>query len=234
MKNLFNIYTPIKDVKLPEVSKLPEFNTYEYVKDVEPIVEEYIIDEIEDDDLSNLNFIKTESPVIKKPEAKKVIRKTYTNYKGLQQFNKFYDEVEKEMPEAKHYRALLTDLADKESSFRSSIQNSAGAPAYGYFQFMQDGVKYNNITHYAGVDIDTFRNDPKLQIKAAVKLAKEFKNTFNAKDREIAKSKGITEKGLLSGAWLAGVGGVRAYLYNNNDKSDGFTTVSQRIKELNT
>lgn len=32
-------------------------------------------------------------------------------------------------------------LAKKESGYNSEIQNLQGAPAYGYFQFMQDGKR---------------------------------------------------------------------------------------------
>lgn len=232
MKKLFNTYTAVSNVATPELKDIPKvtFNSYDVVKD-NPISIE--IEKKEDTPTStSVGLFDHLNPSVKKITTS--TKKTYKNSKGLSEFNKYYDEVEKEMPEAKQYRSLLTDLANAESSFNSSVQNSGGAPAYGYFQFMQDGVKYNNITHYAGVDIDTFRNDPKLQIKAAIKLAQEFKNTFSDKDREIAKKQGITEKGLLSGAWLAGVGGVREYLYGKSDKSDGYTSVSQRIKELNT
>ena len=36
---------------------------------------------------------------------------------------------------------FFAKLAQKESGFNSQIQNQFGAPAYGYFQFMQDGKK---------------------------------------------------------------------------------------------
>lgn len=160
--------------------------------------------------------------------------------KGLDEFNKWYDEVEKEDPEAKHYRQFLTKMAEQESGFNSAIQNRAGAPAYGYFQFMQDGKKYNNITAYAGTDIETFRNNPKLQIKAAIKLAKSFERGFNKKDLELAAQKGYTKFGLLGGAWLAGNGGVRKYLQglaNPSDrhwsKSGSGTDVASRIQMFN-
>ena len=160
--------------------------------------------------------------------------------KGLDEFNKWYDEVEKEDPEAKHYRQFLTKMAEQESGFNSAIQNRAGAPAYGYFQFMQDGKKYNNITAYAGTDVETFRNNPKLQIKAAIKLAKSFERGFNKKDLELAAQKGYTKFGLLGGAWLAGNGGVRKYLQglaNPSDKhwskSGSGTDVASRIQMFN-
>lgn len=164
---------------------------------------------------------------------------TMPQYKGLEAFNKAFDEVIAEDKDAAKYRNFLTKIAEKESAFDSYVQNKAGAPAYGYFQFMQDGKKYNNITAYAGTDIETFRNDPKLQIKAAIKLAKDFEKGFSAKDLEAAKSKGYNMDGLLAGAWLGGVGGVRRYLYGMGDASDKHwsksgagTTVGTRIKEF--
>lgn len=160
--------------------------------------------------------------------------------KGLDEFNKWYDEVEQEDPEAKNYRQFLTKMAEQESGFNSAIQNRAGAPAYGYFQFMQDGKKYNNISAYAGTDVDTFRNNPKLQIKAAIKLAKQFERGFNKQDLELAAQKGYTKFGLLGGAWLAGNGGVRKYLQglaNPSDKhwskSGSGTDVASRIQMFN-
>ena len=160
--------------------------------------------------------------------------------KGLDEFNKWYDEVEKEDPEAKNYRKFLTKMAEQESGFNSYIQNRAGAPAYGYFQFMQDGKKYNNISAYAGTDIETFRNNPKLQIKAAIKLAKSFERGFSKKDLELAAQKGYTKFGLLGGAWLAGNGGVRKYLQGLDNPSDKHwsksgagTSVADRIAMFN-
>jgi len=76
----------------------------------------------------------------------------------------------------------LTRIAKAESGFVKNVQNKGGAPAYGYFQFMQGnyrGKKYNNIGTYAGTDINTFRNDAKLQIQAANKLAKSFMSSFS-------------------------------------------------------
>lgn len=170
--------------------------------------------------------------------------KKYTpskKYQGLDEFNKAFDEVVAEDNSASKYRDFLTRIAEKESGFNSYIQNQAGAPAYGYFQFMQDGNRYNNITTYAGTDVETFRNNPKLQIKAAIKLAKDFEKGFSKQDLEEAKKKGYSMNGLLAGAWLGGVEGVRRYLYGMGDPSDKHwsssgagTTVGTRIREFNT
>lgn len=178
--------------------------------------------------------IETEEPTMKRELF------NITPSKGLDEFNKWYDEVEKENPEAKNYRQFLTKMAEQESGFNSRIQNRAGAPAYGYFQFMQDGKKYNNISAYAGTDIETFRNNPKLQIQAAIKLAKSFERGFNKQDLELAAQKGYTKFGLLGGAWLAGNGGVRKFLQglgNPSDKhwskSGAGTSVADRIAMFN-
>lgn len=181
----------------------------------------------------------TVEPVINKPVASKV---TYTpkSYKGLAAFNKAYDEVEASNPEAKKYRQFLTKMAEQESGFDSAIQNRAGAPAYGYFQFMQDDKKYNNIRQYANTDIETFRNNPKLQIEAAIKLAKSFEKGFSKEDLELANKNGYSTWGLLGGAWLAGNGGVRKFLRGQGNPSDRHwskegkgTDVATRIKAFN-
>lgn len=183
-----------------------------------------------------------QQPIIKEEETSIMKRELFNikPSKGLDEFNKWYDEVEQEDPEAKNYRQFLTKMAEQESGFNSAIQNRAGAPAYGYFQFMQDGKKYNNISAYAGTDVDTFRNNPKLQIKAAIKLAKQFERGFNKQDLELAAQKGYTKFGLLGGAWLAGNGGVRKYLQglaNPSDKhwskSGSGTDVASRIQMFN-
>lgn len=156
------------------------------------------------------------------------------------EFDKYYDEVEKINPEASRYRKFLTTMAMKESGFNPSIKNP-NAPAYGYFQFMQDGSKYNNISHYSGVDINTFLNDPIKQIQAAINLAKSFEKGFSKEDMEAAKKRGISTWGLLGGAWLAGNGGVRTYLQGRSNPSDKHwdkkggngTSVEERIKIFN-
>ena len=139
--------------------------------------------------------------------------------KGTEEFNRIYDEVEREYPEASKYRAFLTTVAKYESGFNSKAKNK-NAPAWGYFQFMQDDNKYNNIKTYAGVDIQTFLDNPKLQIIAAINLAKSMEKGFSKEDISAAKSKGITKWGMLGGAWLGGNGGLRRYLLNNENISD--------------
>ena len=228
----FVSYTPVETPDIPKFESSDVFSTYNIpiVRD-ESVVSQPKVDEPRIDE-----------PIIESAVNTPMKRELFNikPSKGLDEFNKWYDEVEKEDPEAKHYRQFLTKMAEQESGFNSAIQNRAGAPAYGYFQFMQDGKKYNNITAYAGTDVDTFRNNPKLQIKAAIKLAKQFERGFNKKDLELAAQKGYTKFGLLGGAWLAGNGGVRKYLQglaNPSDKhwskSGSGTDVASRIQMFN-
>lgn len=232
----FVSYTPVEspsiDIPRLELSSPNVFSTYNIpITRDEPIVVQSKVDEPRIDE-----------PIIESAVNTPMKRELFNikPSKGLDEFNKWYDEVEKEDPEAKHYRQFLTKMAEQESGFNSAIQNKAGAPAYGYFQFMQDGKKYNNISAYAGTDVDTFRNNPKLQIKAAIKLAKQFERGFNKQDLELAAQKGYTKFGLLGGAWLAGNGGVRKYLQglaNPSDKhwskSGSGTDVASRIQMFN-
>lgn len=228
----FVSYTPVETPDIPKFESSDVFSTYNIpiVRD-ESVVSQPKVDEPRIDE-----------PIIESAVNTPMKRELFNikPSKGLDEFNKWYDEVEKEDPEAKHYRQFLTKMAEQESGFNSAIQNRAGAPAYGYFQFMQDGKKYNNITAYAGTDVETFRNNPKLQIKAAIKLAKSFERGFNKKDLELAAQKGYTKFGLLGGAWLAGNGGVRKYLQglaNPSDrhwsKSGSGTDVASRIQMFN-
>ena len=228
----FVSYTPVETPDIPKFESSDVFSTYNIpiVRD-ESVVSQPKVDEP-----------RVDEPIIESAVNTPMKRELFNikPSKGLDEFNKWYDEVEQEDPEAKHYRQFLTKMAEQESGFNSAIQNRAGAPAYGYFQFMQDGKKYNNITAYAGTDIETFRNNPKLQIKAAIKLAKSFERGFNKKDLELAAQKGYTKFGLLGGAWLAGNGGVRKYLQglaNPSDrhwsKSGSGTDVASRIQMFN-
>lgn len=228
----FVSYTPVETPDIPKFESSDVFSTYNIpiVRD-ESVVSQPKVDEPRIDE-----------PIIESAVNTPMKRELFNikPSKGLDEFNKWYDEVEQEDPEAKNYRQFLTKMAEQESGFNSAIQNRAGAPAYGYFQFMQDGKKYNNISAYAGTDVDTFRNNPKLQIKAAIKLAKQFERGFNKQDLELAAQKGYTKFGLLGGAWLAGNGGVRKYLQglaNPSDrhwsKSGSGTDVASRIQMFN-
>ena len=201
--------------------------TYEIPIETQQQTQEKIIQENNTED-NKLKFFSSIKPKKQNP------------IKGTQEFERAYDEVEKVNPKAKKYRAFLTKVAKVESGFNPYVKNKAGAPAYGYFQFMQDGKKYNNISKYAGTDIETFRRNPQLQIEAAIKLAESFEKGFTEEDKKLAKQQGFTPLGLLGGAWLAGNAGVRKYLKGQGNLSDkkwsksgAGTTVGQRMKEFN-
>lgn len=218
-------------VNRPTFNMENTFEEYKFPTEL-PIYSQPIVTEVSEAPVDKP--IETEEPIMKRELF------NITPSKGLNEFNKWYDEVEKENPEAKNYRQFLTKMAEQESGFNSRIQNKAGAPAYGYFQFMQDGKRYNNISAYAGTDIETFRNNPKLQIQAAIKLAKSFEKGFSKQDLELAAQKGYTKFGLLGGAWLAGNDGVRRFLQglgNPSDKhwskSGAGTSVANRIAMFN-
>ena len=229
-------YKPVEvpQFKFNDLTYQSPFN-YSVLTDLEPKTEQKVEQKVKPVDTS----VKPKR-IIKEDHKVTNIQENKHMSKGEEEFNKWYDEVEKENPEAKDYRQFLTKLAQAESGFDSYVQNKAGAPAYGYFQFMQDGKKYNNISAYAGTDIETFRNDPKLQIQAAIKLAKQFEKGFSKEDLKLAAQKGYTKFGLLGGAWLAGNGGVRKYLRGLDNPSDKHwsksgagTSVADRIAMFN-
>lgn len=127
---------------------------------------------------------------------------------------------------------FFSELARKESGYNPYIQNKLGAPAYGYFQFMQGGKgkrHWNNIEKFAGVDIETFRNNPEIQIKAAHKLADAFMDEFTEKDLKKARELGYSDSALIAGAWLGGVGGVRKFLHHGINVDDKSWSKNKRI-----
>lgn len=223
------INTPILEQKLPEISseQSVDLGNISYLNGEadKPIA---LLQEEEE----KVNPVKR---VIKKPATPK-----FTASSGLNNFNFNFNEALKvggeEAQQLQSRRTLLTHLAQLESSFNPSIRNRAGAPAYGYFQFMQGnyrGKNYNNVGLYAGVDLDTFRNSPVLQIRAANKLANSFLNSFSKTELQRLHNLGWTDNAIIAGAWLGGPGGVRAFAFNNQNRSDGATTVGERMKKFN-
>lgn len=160
--------------------------------------------------------------------SKPTVTENYSKFKGYEQFNRVYDKVQAYNPDAAKYRSLLTKIASIESGFRSGVVNNIGAA--GYFQFI-DSTR-NGIMKKLGktTNKQTFLNNPELQILAAIELAKEFENGFSSDYIKLASQKGHNINGLISGAWLGGIGSVKKYLKSGQDSSDGGTTVSKRIK----
>lgn len=225
------------------------------VKYIDTPTSNYTIPDIEPIHLDNIAYLngEAESPtytiqqeeVAEQTPTRKIVKKPVTTpkfrvSKGLTQFNRDFDEALKiggnEAAQLQSRRALFTHIAQVESTFNSSVQNRAGAPAYGYFQFMQGpykGRNYNNIAKHANVDIDTFKNSPVLQIRAANSLANEFLASFGKTNLERLHKLGWTDNAIIAGAWLGGPGGVLKYAFRNIDSSDGSDTVGKRMRQFN-
>lgn len=205
-------------------------------------------------DISNISYLNGEAApataLLQEEETstrrinpiKRVVSKipTFKSSKGLSQFNLNFNEAlkvgGKEAKQLNSRRAVLTHLAQIESSFNSSVQNKSGAPAFGYFQFMQGpyrGTNYNNIGQYAGVDINTFRNSPVLQIRAANRLANSFMNSFSKVELNKLHQLGWTDNAILAGCWLGGPNGVKKLAFKGIDSSDGSDTIGKRMKKFN-
>lgn len=138
--------------------------------------------------------------------------------------------------------SFFEKLAYMESGFNPTIQNSAGYPAWGYFQFMDGSYtdksgntrKWDNIRNIANVDVTTFINNPILQIQSANKLANKFLSSFSKKDLAKARESGYSDSALVAGAWLAGAGGVKKFLHKGKNSSDVHgTNVKDRMDEFN-
>lgn len=137
---------------------------------------------------------------------------------GTKELEQAFDEYFAENPEDESHRDFLTRIAKRESSFQN-IQNTANAPAYGYFQLWK--------TNLGKSSPQEVLDDIKLQIKLAIDLDKRNLSTFTQDDFALAEKKGYTKNALRWGSWLGGPGnkekgtGVRGFLYAGKDASDG-------------
>lgn len=227
MKNI--IYTPfIKSNK----NDFPEITPRGYKR-------HYTSQEVEDNE--EIGYEKTYIPDNSKNTSMNMAL-PYNVPKGYEnKYIAFKDAYDKSGVSEDRFK-FFTTLAEKESGFNQRIQNSAGYPAWGYFQFM-DGTytesngrvrSWSNIRDIAGVDVNTFLNNPVLQIQSANKLANQYLKSFNKKDLEVAREMGYTDSALVAGAWLAGASGVKKFLHNNQNSSDTHgTSVKQRMDMFN-
>lgn len=226
------INTPIISYSLPDIEQeIPEMNLGN-------------ITYLNGEAASPTALIQQEEPVVKQNPVKKIIKKPATTpsfrpSRGLAQFNLDFDEALKvggeEARQLQSRRGILTHLAQVESTFDSTRKNPK-APAYGYFQFMQglyNGNNHDNIRKHAGVDIDTFRRSPILQIRAANSLANEFLSIFGKSNIERLHKLGWTDNAILAGAWLGGPKNVMRYAFRGIDTSDGADSVGKRMKKFN-
>ena len=220
------IKTPtIESGRLPEIQQSPDYSNISYLNgEAEPATA--LIQEEE------------ETP---KPNPVRKFKKlpTFKPSKGLANFNLYYDQAIKQdtTGQLASRRNLFTRLANFESSFIPDIQNKKGVPAYGYFQLMQglyNGKQHNNIGQYAGVDLDTFRNSPVIQIQAANNLANSFINSFSKTEIQRLHQMGYSDSAIIAGAWLGGPGGVRAFAFRNQNRKDvNGTSVGKYMQMFN-
>lgn len=165
------------------------------------------------------NFVNTVNMVNADNNTMRRFSSSSKSVPSSKEFEKAYDEYEKINPESRRYRKFLTKVAYHESRFNKSAKNK-NAPAYGYFQFMQDGKKYNNISAFAGTGINEYLNNPVLQISSAVKMIDSINRQLTQKDRYRLKELGISDEGAYGMAWLGGVGGLRRFIYDGVNASD--------------
>ncbi len=136
--------------------------------------------------------------------------------KGSDSFEKAFEEALKINPKISKYKNFLVKTAKRESGFNSYIQNSAGAPYYGYFQMGK-----NEIAMTTKMSVEQFRNDPVAQILGACRLYEMNLNTIKRIGvYELGKERGYSDDALVSGAWMGGPGGVKKYLLGQGNPSD--------------
>lgn len=136
--------------------------------------------------------------------------------KGSKQFEQAFKEAKEIDPTISKYKNFLVKTAERESQFDSYIQNTAGAPYYGYFQMGADEIRRTT-----GLSVQQFRNNPVAQILGAVKLYKLNLNTLkNNGVYDLCRQHGYSEEAIMAGAWIGGAGGVEKYIKGQGNPSD--------------
>lgn len=136
--------------------------------------------------------------------------------KGPKKFEEAFQKAVEINPKVAKYKDFLVKIAKRESGFNSHIQNTAGAPYYGYFQMGASEIKKTT-----GLSVEQFRNDPVQQILGAVKLYELNLKTIKAIGvYDIGRERGYSDDALVAGAWMGGPGGVKKYLLGKGDPSD--------------
>lgn len=142
-------------------------------------------------------------------------RPSYNEQTFLQDYNTAWKGTRYDTPE---WRAFWTKLAKRESSFNPQVMNSIGAK--GYFQLMpfnRSSNWQNNTQQFAEAD----------------KLIRSMEAKITADDLRRAEALGLNKQALLAGAWLGGIGGMRAALRGNTRADKNGTTVMSRMKDFN-
>lgn len=139
----------------------------------------------------------------------------YNESTFMQDYNTAWKGTRYDTPE---WKAFWTKLAKKESGFNPQITNSIGAK--GYFQLMP----FNRSA--------TWKNNTQ-QFAEADRLIRRMEASLTQADLQKAKTLGLSKQALLAGAWLGGIGGVRAALRGKNRADMNGTTVMSRMKAFN-
>lgn len=155
--------------------------------------------------------------------------------KGRSEFESNLEKALKINPSISKYKDFLIATASRESGFNSYIQNTAGAPYYGYFQMGKEEIKSTT-----GLSVEEFRNDPVSQILGAAKLYEKYINSVKKLGvYELCKEKGYSDDAIAAGAWLGGPGGVKKFITEQGDPSDshwyngkGGTTVGTLMNQF--
>lgn len=151
-----------------------------------------------------------------KQTTKPTRKKESVVLKGSKSFEQAFNEALKINPNIAKYKNFLVRTAKRESGFNSHIQNTTGAPYYGYFQMGK-----NEIALTTKMSVEQFRNNPVAQILGACKLYEmNLKTIKKLGVYEVGKRKGYTDDALVAGAWMGGPGGVKKYLLGLGDPSD--------------
>lgn len=139
----------------------------------------------------------------------------YNESTFMQDYNAAWKGTRYDTPE---WKAFWTKLAKRESGFNPQIMNSIGAK--GYFQLMpfnRSATWQNNTQQFAEAD----------------RLIRKMEASLTQADLKKAKALGLNKQALLAGAWLGGVGGVRAALRGKTRADMNGTTVMSRMKDFN-
>lgn len=139
----------------------------------------------------------------------------YNESTFMQDYNAAWKGTRYDTPE---WKAFWTKLAKRESGFNPQIMNSIGAK--GYFQLMpfnRSATWQNNTQQFAEAD----------------RLIRRMEASLTQADLKKAKALGLNKQALLAGAWLGGIGGVRAALRGKTKADMNGTTVMSRMKDFN-
>lgn len=139
----------------------------------------------------------------------------YNESTFMQDYNAAWKGTRYDTPE---WKAFWTKLAKRESGFNPQIMNSIGAK--GYFQLMpfnRSATWQNNTQQFAEAD----------------RLIRRMEASLTQADLKKAKALGLNKQALLAGAWLGGVGGVRAALRGKTRADKNGTTIMSRMKDFN-